>query len=181
MTYRVFNNIDHLNTIQQKAQRQSGRQRTFLIGQFDWYFAKIFKLSTRRNAWKIFIENAQPLKHIDGRRWPSQKGSMELRQARNRNKIKNERPENAIPAPLCFHTTCVICSKRIERTTIGVLFGRAEPDLLWRVTRQVAEIYWRIFGEHLLPTLGRFQRFKWQAKTPTQLELFVPLASCPLL
>jgi deoxyribodipyrimidine photolyase-related protein len=87
----------------------------------------------------------------------------------NRNKLKTK-DLNAIPAPLCFQHDVRHLLERIERHDIASI-GRAEPDLLWPVTRQDALNLLAYFCEHLLPNFGRFQD-SMTSQTPHSWSLY---------
>jgi len=80
--YRVLTtNIDHLNPIQQKQQRQSGQSEHFLC--HSMIFRKIFKPQHRLPHGKFLFEKCASASHIDGRRWPAE-GVNELRQRQSK-------------------------------------------------------------------------------------------------
>ncbi|MFQ3185356.1 MAG: deoxyribodipyrimidine photolyase-related protein [Marinomonas primoryensis] len=87
----------------------------------------------------------------------------------NRNKLKTK-DLSAIPAPLSFQHDVRHLLERIERHDIASI-GRAEPDLLWPVTRQDALNLLAFFCEHLLPNFGRFQD-SMTSQTPHSWSLY---------
>ncbi|NKF52727.1 cryptochrome/photolyase family protein [Shewanella sp. WXL01] len=73
----------------------------------------------------------------------------------NRQKLKPVDIEN-LPVPLTFANDVSHILKRLDKHQVS-FFGKAEPELLWPVTRKQSIALLNFFCQHCLANFGRFQ------------------------